>query len=205
MIVDDSHFAYLRLQRGAIEHLSGDRRAWLAAYERSLHDDFENMRPFLPERCSAVLDVGSGLGGIDVLLDRHYGGLQVCLFDGRADKPVLAQHSCTFNHMGVAMDFQRRNGVQLAVSWDPAMCSGLQALRPAVDLVVSLASWCFHYPPQVYLDLVRALVRPAGTLILDVRAGRHDWRARLGDVFEQIDCAHRGRKFDRMVFRARAA
>ena len=68
MIVEDSHFAYLKLQKGALHGLADDRAAWLAAYQQSLVEDLASMAPYLPETCRNVLDVGSGLGGIDVLL-----------------------------------------------------------------------------------------------------------------------------------------
>lgn len=46
----------------------------------------------------------------------------------------------------------------------------LPALK-TVDLVFSLVSWGYHYPVTDYLEDACALLRPGGTLILDVRTG----------------------------------
>ncbi|WP_409188439.1 hypothetical protein [Bradyrhizobium sp. RDM4] len=205
MIVEDSHFEYLKLQRGALHDLSGDRAAWCAAYEASLEQDLASMRPFLPEHCRVLLDVGSGLGGIDVLLNRHYGGgVHVRLLDGLADAPLVRQHRETYNHMAVAADFQHKNGVEYLGCYSvnhglaPPAADGL-----AYDLVVSLASWCFHYPPSDYLSFVAARCHAATVLILDVRADKPLWRGELADTFREVGCALSRRKFNRLVFHVR--
>jgi len=42
--------------------------------------EYETIRPALPELCSTVLDIGCGVGGIDVLLHRHYAPAQPDFF-----------------------------------------------------------------------------------------------------------------------------
>jgi SAM-dependent methyltransferase len=197
MIVDSDHFAFLRLQRGAIADLAGDFPAWLVAYERSLRDDFASLEPFLPKACRSVLDVGSGLGGIDVLLNRHYGGgVQVNLLDGWDDEPAVTAHDRTFNDMLVAGDFLRRNGVEKVVR----VAEGWQR---RVELVVSLQAFGFHFPPALYLPLVRGCVHPGTVLIFDVRVGRDDWLGELRGAFTEVSCALARPKFNRMVFYAK--
>lgn len=192
MIVDDSHFAYLKLQRGAIADLAGDRAAWQAAYERSLRDDLNSMAHFLPEHCSSVLDVGSGLGGINAKLALRYGAdLEVNLLDGCSDPPVMKAHNQTFNDMLVAADFLQRNGVQHIVGGQ----------RP-VDLIISLQAWCFHFAPALYLAFVKACCRQQTVLILDVRKDKPEWRRDLEREFVQIGWALDRLKFDRLVYRA---
>jgi SAM-dependent methyltransferase len=205
VIVDNSHFAYLALQKGSLDHLKGDRAAWHSAYDRALQDDFESIAPHLPLSCNSVLDIGSGLGGIDVLIDRHYGGVMVRLVDGLADPPVLHFHNRTFNNMAVAEDFQRRNGVVDARGWDAAVCQhkAYAGLPEAFDLIISFGSWCFHYPPEVYLDMVGRLSGPNTVLILDVRADKPLWRSELGQAFREVACAKASRKFNRLVFHAK--
>lgn len=192
MIVDDNHFAYLKLQRGAIADLAGNRAAWQAAYERSLRDDLNSMAHFLPEHCSSVLDVGSGLGGINAKLALRYGAdLEVNLLDGWSDPPVMKAHNQTFNDMVVAADFLQRNGVQHIMSGQ----------RP-VDLIISLQAWCFHFAPALYLPFVKACCRRETVLILDVRKDKPEWRRDLEREFVQFGWALDSLKFDRLVFHA---
>lgn len=202
IVVEDRHFNYLKLQKGSLNDLKDNRALWHAAYEKSLARDFETLRPWLPEACGAVLDIGSGLGGIDVLLYRHYDWLEICLLDGECDPPVMNLHRETFNDMLVAADFLAKNGV------DPD--SALSCLRPGAtragnrfDLVISLGSWCFHYPPATYLELVRECLKPGGVLIVDVRARRNDWHAELAREFEFKATAYMASKFNRNVYHAR--
>jgi hypothetical protein len=68
-----------------------------------------------------VLDVGSGLGGIDVLLNRHYlatagNPLEVALLDGIDDMPEVSFHDRTYNDMAVAIDFWSRTASSIATS-----------------------------------------------------------------------------------------
>lgn len=195
MIIDDCHFAYLRLQRGALDELSHDRAAWHEAYEKSLADDFLTMAPYLPATCRSVLDVGSGLGGIDIVLDRFYGGLSVRLIDGEDDAPKMVKHGQTFNRMDVARDFHVRNG-----SLDAA---ALMDEPRQFDLILSLQSWCFHFAPDAYLALVAKRAKPEAALIIDVRADKPEWRRQLCGAFEFVDYALIKPKFERLIFRAR--
>jgi len=182
MIVNDEHFAYLRLQKGRLEPLSNDRKRWQVAYEHDLASSYEEMRPYLPARCWGFLDIGSGLGGIDVLLSRHYGGTPfVNMLDGEDDPPEMRLHRETFCSRRVAKDFLRVNGVRLdrIRYFSPDTPPG--ELRAPYDLVLSLGSWCFHYEPAVYLD---AITRPGGldqgaVLIVDLRRDKPEWAAQL--------------------------
>jgi len=73
MIIDKKHFAYLVNQHGRVAHERNDFARWKQAYESSLLAQYLSVQSFLPSQCGSVLDIGSGLGGIDIHLSRHYG------------------------------------------------------------------------------------------------------------------------------------
>jgi SAM-dependent methyltransferase len=199
LTISEEAFAYLKIQRGAISDLSTDRQAWEREYRRSLLADMGTMLLWLPERCAAVLDVGSGLGGIDILLSRHYGGRPaIWLLDGHFDDPEVKAHNQTFNSMAVARAFLRDNGAMLK-----GTASGGDSPRGVAvhDLVISLQAWCFHFPPAGYLSFVKSAMKPGATLILDVRRDRDDWRDELRGAFTEVGIAHSATKFERVVFR----
>jgi 2-polyprenyl-3-methyl-5-hydroxy-6-metoxy-1,4-benzoquinol methylase len=53
-------------------------------YEREIQQDFNEIRNYLPVHASNILDVGCGIGGIDVLLFKHYQSnkdIVFCLLD----------------------------------------------------------------------------------------------------------------------------
>lgn len=195
LIVEDEHFSYLKIQKGSLDKLSHDRVAWQAAYEEALTRDFGSIRSYLPTKCNSVLDIGGGLGGIDVLLARKY-GCGICILDGEADAPVMELHRKTFNHMGVARDFLTKNGV-----------GGFDYLTPEqmtprpFDLIISLGSWCFHYPPSTYLDFVVSCCHSETMLVVDVRKQKPDWLKQLQELFTPRAVVHHSSKFDRWIFR----
>lgn len=207
VVVDDRAFAYLRQQKGSLDHLTSDRSKWIAAYRASLDQDFRLMRPHLPPpapdgHAIKILDVGSGLGGIDLMLSRHYSPqAQVILMDGAADLPIMWLHRETFNDMAVAEQFHRANRAA-PIGWIDANERPLPVIGYPFDLVLSLGSWCFHYAPEVYLDWVRSSVSSEATLILDVRKAKPQWSAQLMKAFALKAIIHISDKIDRMVLQA---
>lgn len=179
-------YPYLVLQRGALDDMKGDPGTWCAKYIDVLYSEFRLIEPYLPATCRSILDVGSGLGGIDALLNDHYGGdCQVTLLDGVDDPPDVSRHNVTFNHMQIAEEFLLLNGVT-HFDFIDANDAHSHVVRQ-YDLVVSFKSWCFHVEPERYLDLVLSACTPKHTqLFVDVRGGR---RARLGSDAE-VDLHH---------------
>lgn len=210
--VEDEHFDYLRLQKGRLDEFSDDRATWHRMYEADLAQQFDNIRPHLPAVCWGFLDVGSGLGGIDVLIARHYAaGASVprCaypfvhLLDGVDDPPEMHLHRQTFSSKRVARDFHTKNGVppERFRYFGPSddFCA-----RP-YDLVVSFGSWCFHYEPAVYLP---RLLMPGGlhsesVLILDVRTNKPEWEAELERTFRRVEVIATRPKWRRIVYGCR--
>lgn len=209
--MDQTEFEYLSLQCGDIsDHLTTklcqDNVEWKRKYHEALYERYYSILPFLPDRAFNILDVGSGLGGIDILLHSHYEGLsKIHLLDGDNDPPSHVKADTTFCNMEVADAFMKRNGVP-----NMTFVPSLYALRPRylrpikppkMDLIVSFASYCFHFSPEAYLDYLLEASKPDTVLILDVRTGRPDWHQILIDHFgEPIPIVSRT-KWERMVYR----
>ena len=142
------HELYVRHFMRMVERRRRDKIA--RAFTEGLERDLESLRPFLPERASRLLDIGCGLGGIDILLYHHYA----------PDPPTVALlDRRLLEDNGVAPD--------AITTWDPDV-DGYPRER-SFDLIVSIISWGFHYPIDAYLDDVRATLADGGTLILDVQ------------------------------------
>lgn len=197
-------YPFLQLQRGAIsDFAASDASIWLQHYADSLYGEFDSIEPYLPRQCSMILDVGSGLGGIDALINRHYGGdCLVTLLDGVADKAEVDLHRETFNDMQVAQRFLAANGVE-RFDFIDASAPHLAAARK-VDLVVSFRSWCFHFEPSTYLDFVVGCCIPKHTrLFIDVRANKPEWEGLLRRAFQFVDMVYTGTKFSTLLLEAR--
>lgn len=196
MIIEPEHFRYLVIQRGEVSDQRHDFRAWKAAYEQSLLRVFMSIRSTLPAQCSSVLDIGSGLGGIDVLLARHYGHLDICLLDGIDCPAEVHKHREPFSNATVAMDFQHKNGNH------GVTCCFPKPPDRTFDLIVSFASWCFHIEPAEYIDAAKAAMHEKSTLILDVRT-RSDWYDALREAFGSPTILKQETKYLRIAFNCR--
>jgi SAM-dependent methyltransferase len=193
---------YLVAQRGFLDHFRNDEDAWLAAYRASLERDLADLEPVLPARCRAVLDVGAGLGGVDVLLARRYRPPPVVtLLDGAADQPVMFKHDRTFSARGAALALQGANGVQ-AGYLTPDDVADLSMVIPLYDLVISLQAWCFHVRPLAYLSFVRRHAAPGAVIVVDVRRDQPDWHGELDDALVYDRTLRVERKYERRAYRA---
>ena len=200
--VDPEHFDYLKIQKGNLDRFASDRFDWMVRYQEDLRDQYESIRPHLPRQCGAFLDVGSGLGGIDVLIRRHYvergRDPEVNLLDGLDDPPEMKLHRQTFNNMRIARNFQVKNGCppQKLVAYGPQA----PEFESKFDLVVSFGSWCFHYPTELYLARVKQALAPKAVVILEVRAEKEDWLRALVDNFGAPVMILKRPKWSRLVF-----
>lgn len=200
--VSNEAFSYLVIQRGALSDLSPDRAAWEDAYRESILSDYESMVPWLPETCSAFLDVGGGLSGISIPLSRHYGGTPyIAILDGMQDLPEAITHDRTFSNFLVASNFLAENDIEADEFISPLGIENGKELSEQMDLIISLQAWCFHIPAETYIPFVKKSANPGATLILDVRRGRDDYISDLRREFSEVGVAVDGKKFRRMVYR----
>lgn len=207
MKIDQAHFEYLRIQRGEVsDAYSGADpfKNWKKAYELSLRNIFDSIVPVLPTACARVIDVGSGLGGIDVLIAEHYEktrGQQpvVCLVDGVDDPPRVDWHFKTFSNQARALDFLKQNDVKFGCYFSPQTWpTGHKA-----DLVVSFAAYCFHIPVQDYIEEMKRSSHKNTVIIIEVRKSRRDWLEVLVRAFGRPQVLHTTEKMVRCAFQCR--
>jgi methyltransferase family protein len=197
MIIEPSHFEYLVIQRGEVSDKRHNFKAWKTAYETSLMDIFTSIHPVLPQRCGSVLDIGGGLGGIDLHLVSHYGpDTQVCVLDGLDCPPKVNWHNQPFNNAEVTKDFHRKNGNE-----------NIEVVFPRpdpprkFDLIVSFAAYCFHILPCDYFEVVAESMHENTVLIFDVRRQSPDWLKECIVMWGKPIVLQRREKFVRLAFR----
>lgn len=196
MIIEPNHFEYLSIQRGEVSDHRHDFEKWKLAYLGSLKEIAETIWPHLPPAAERVLDIGSGLGGIDLLLARKYKTAQFDLLDGTDYKPHVYNHNIPFSNADVALDFHRKNGnTRVECIW-PRIPEDRK-----YDLVVSFAAYCFHIAPINYIDQLSRAVRPDTRIIFEVRRERKDWLTTLVKLFGKPVVLAKREKFVRLGFR----
>lgn len=176
-----------------------------ALYTEDMTREYESFRSVLPPTCGRVLDIGCGVAGIDVYVQRHYGdrGIDFYLLDRTEVEPkvfyLFEARGAYYNSLDVAKDLLTANGIApRRVHLLEATDAGDIRLDGTVDVVLSLLSWGFHYPVATYLHRVHELLSENGVVILDVRKGM-DGIPALRQRFPVVEVIQATEKYDRVA------
>jgi SAM-dependent methyltransferase len=178
-------------------------RAVRRAFNQDMLREYLDIRPHLPPRAVAILDIGCGIGGIDVLLHRHYGTPRLYLADrNRTSNQIhygFAEKGAFYNSFDATRRVLLANGVpEPALRFREVGEECRLDVPEDLDLVISLISWGFHYPVAMYAEQVHVLLRPGGRVILDVRKGT-DGRAEMEARFRLVTVISETAKKERLV------
>lgn len=197
LTISPQSFEVLARSRGDLWHLRFDRDAWQGAYQAEIQKTVNQ----IGYRPGHVLDIGSGLGGIDVCLSKAYGSACI-LVDGENGSGKPRKHAEPFCGRDLVEAFWRDNEVE-AGRLDYRNPDQLADADPLYDLILSTRSWCFHYEPERYLAYVLRHACPCALVLVDMRRGKPAWRETMGSIFEELFVAESGEKFDRIAYRVR--
>lgn len=190
------------------------RDAFLASYWKANHDYFEAIRAHLPAHGGRILDIGAGIGLLDLLIHRHARSAKprLYLLDQSVDVQQLPEASIAptgFNEkyvftasMTEAAEFLQLNGVPAG---DVQLCEVNAWSIPQgapFDLIFSRKSWGFHYPLAEYLDDACRSLSEQGGLITDVRANQGAEEL-LQREFVEVKVLQQGSKSALMLARQR--
>lgn len=201
--VHEKAWPYLKIQCGSLYRFASRETDWIEEYRKQLLKRYDTIEPFLPPSCEHSLDVGGGMGGINILLAKAYDGkITSTILDGTDDPPTMKLHAETFSNEGAARVFLATNGQPRTRFVSPK----LLGKEPAIimyDLVVSFGAWCFHTPPEMYLDYVERHTRPGARLIVEMRYDKPEWLRVVTGSFTPVGAIGRGRKYETWAFTRR--
>lgn len=201
MIIQKKHFDYLVTQHGRVAHERDNFDRWKAAYEASLEAIYAEVAPVLPRHCGSLLDIGSGLGGIDIHLSNHYRPLpHVALLDGDNGSPEVNWSFEPHNSMSVAFDFLHKNGVTDVSSLAPGQLDKWKG--EPFDLAVSFAAWGFHFHPGDYLLDLMKVIHEGTVVVVEVRRTKEEWLRVLVESLGTPIVLSKADKYVRLAFRA---
>jgi SAM-dependent methyltransferase len=188
------------------------QHAFIDSYMKTNLKFFQAIRPHIPKKCHKVLDIGCGIGLLDLFIYRNAPDEKpdLYLFDKSVDLTAPSSASIAptgFNDLYVftaslaqSARFLELNGV---ADRHIHLCEvGTWSISNGApfDLVFSRKSWGFHYPLSEYLDEVVSSVAGQGALITDVRADQGGERM-LQASFRQVDVLEQGNKSALMMAR----
>jgi SAM-dependent methyltransferase len=148
------------------------------SFEADMHSEYTRIAGDLPANARAILDIGCGVAGIDVLLSEHYRNqTDIYLLDKTAiDSRVyygFEGRGSVYNSLALSQEILELNDVpkERIHTMEATDDNTLPAVSGGFDLVISLISWGFHYPVKTYIQQVYDALRPGGVLIFDIRSG----------------------------------
>ncbi len=168
--------------------------------------EYAIIKKYLPESPKKILDIGCGVAGIDIMLNKHYSDKNQTPNFYLLDKTEvnskvyygLEKKAAYYNSLDIAKELLLANGVRK----DKICIQEVdgQSIFPGnkFDLVISLISWRFHYPISTYLDEVYDLLGSGGRLIIDVRKDS-DGVDLLKNKFGSVTVIYEARKHQRVL------
>jgi len=172
---------------------------------KEMYEILDTIRTYLPSTPNTTLDVGAGLGGIDLTLYHHFDSKPTLyLLDKEGVSPdrhggyhVSAKDFPHYHSFKATRGFLEANGVPKdKIKTIDIETSSFPTEK--FDLVISLLSWGFHFSVDTYIEDVYKQLNKGGRLIIDLRKGT-DGAEVLEKIFNTATTVlHTGRDFIRV-------
>ncbi len=175
-------------------------------YVEDMLEEYYDIKNFLPERCSRILDIGCGIGSINIFLYEHYNhdqDLEIHLLDKTAlDQDVnygFKNEAAFYNSLELAKHFLTLNSIPVnnVITHEVTPDYSIP-INGTVDLIISLISWGFHYPVSVYLNQVSELLSENGRIIIDIRKDTGAEKE-LNSTFKHVEIISKTKKTRRVL------
>lgn len=167
--IPESAKKYIALQRTGYKNLEDE-------FNYHINKEFEEMKPFLPNKAENIIDIGCGMCGIDVLIYHHFNDPDFLLIDGNdLDEKIFygyKKETSIYNSFIEAEDLLIKNEVPSdAFSFCYALDFYDIPIKLTYDLIISLLSCGYHYPLETYLPFIVNNLSNDGVFICDIRQG----------------------------------
>ena len=140
--------------------------------ENLFKSEMDTFKEFLPKNVKNIMDIGCGLGIINVLLNKFYNDkTSFYLLDkNRIDKKIKYGFSSnyeSYNDLNETKQILLENNISenRLFLFDVEKEISIDA---KIDLVISLKSMGYHYPFEIYLNLFKKNCNKNTTFIFDV-------------------------------------
>lgn len=134
--------------------------------------EFNELINFLPKKINNVVDIGSGLGIINIFLERHFtNNINFILIDKNRIEKKVSYGFCSdgefYNNFNLTADFLKNHGIDMnKIKLIDADKKNI--INDKFDLVISLLSMGYHYPINQYLSFLKKNTHKNTVFIFDV-------------------------------------
>lgn len=148
------------------------------ALNKMLDVDYQMIKGSLPEKANSILDIGCGLGFIDIALNNHYNEESNIYLLDKTNFITEDTHIRGFNKEYVfynSMESTKENLLNNGVkenkinSYEVSSESIDSLSKNKYDIIISLLSCGWHYSLETYIDLIKNTLSDEGIFIVDIR------------------------------------
>ena len=151
--------------------------------------EVETFKKYLPKNVKNIMDVGCGLGIIDIYLNRIFNNPNFFLLDkNRIDKKIKYGFSSnyeSYNDLNETKNLLLNNEIKL----DQINLVDVEKtinINEKIDLVISLKSMGYHYPLENYLNLFKKHCSQDAIFIFDISKGNYN-NISLTKIFKKVE------------------
>jgi len=168
--------------------------------------EYEQIKKYLPDKCESILDIGCGLGAIDVLLYKHYVRCKLNMVDMDFLDPNPTygydRNKSYYNLFSLTDKVLRTNGIDTKNDCYMINAKNGKELpeMEKQDLILSILSCGYHYPVNVYIEEISENIKDKGLLIIDLREISYEEQIKdIRKYFKYIDVLRTENKAKRIV------
>ena len=157
--------------------------------EKLFKKEIETFKDFLPNKANNILDIGCGLGIINIYLNKFYNNKPYfyLLDKNYIDKKIKYGFSDdyeAYNELNQTENILLENEINKE-NINLFDVDNKIEINTKIDLVISLKSLGYHYPFEKYLKLLKQCCTEETIFIFDVSAGNFD-KALFHNYFKNI-------------------
>jgi SAM-dependent methyltransferase len=143
--------------------------------ENLFKNEIDTFKDFLPKTCKNIMDIGCGLGIINILLNKFYKDTTsfYLLDKNRIDKKIKYGFSPNYESYN-DLNETKRILLENNINENNLFLFDVEKdikIDSKIDLVISLKSMGYHYPIETYLQLLRKCCNQDTIFIFDVSEG----------------------------------
>ena len=142
------------------------------------NEEYNIIKNYLPKKINNIMDIGCGLGMINILLQRHYkNNIKYFLIDkDKVDLKIkygFKENYESYNDLNETKKIINSNGIKneniFMFNADKKIM-----IDSKIDLVISLKSMGYHYPYEKYLSLLKRVTNVNCIFIFDLASKKYE-------------------------------
>ena len=146
--------------------------------EHLFQQELETFKSYLPKNINNILDIGCGLGVINIFLNRIYQNqLDFFMLDkdkiDRTIKYGFSENYESYNDLAETKNLLIKNGIKEEQIHLRNVDKRIE-INSKIDLIISLKSMGYHYPLENYLNLLKEICTKDTEFIFDFTGGRYN-------------------------------